>query len=450
MSYTIYIISLALNQTKFWLKVISNKNSDDLNYKIISFDTESSNFLYKKKITFIDADYNIKSDKFNYSLNKIKEKINENFNEVEKKLFHEKIYFGNKNEEKIYKKFFKTYLFFKKYFKYKKNCIFVQEIGGFIPNVCGELFAKKFKFNYFNLESSFFSNHFHILKNTGDCRPKKNIIKGNLNIKKYLLELKKKKIINIPNKDKLHFLSPVKKIFQMHNIKRFFEKQFKQFILKYNFVFDSDILILKGNVNFLINNLKAKKYYKSLECLNKKNFIYFPLHVPNDYALTIRATIYIDQLNLINQIAKKYPGYIFAIKEHPARVGSFNFDKLDGMLKNNKNIVLLNPNINNFKIINKSNCMITINSKSGFEALLYNKKVFALGESFYKKFKGVYFCKNLNIFFKSFKLDKFNKKINYIKDFVKLYHHACKGSLYDLNDDNIETFSKSIKNILNK
>ena len=136
MSYTINIISLALNQTKFWLKVISNKNSDDLNYKIISFDTESSNFLYKKKITFIDADYNIKSDKFNYSLNKIKEKINENFNEVEKKLFHEKIYFGNKNEEKIYKKFFKTYLFFKKYFKYKKNCIFVQEIGGFIPNFC--------------------------------------------------------------------------------------------------------------------------------------------------------------------------------------------------------------------------------------------------------------------------------------------------------------------------
>ena len=56
MSYTINIISLALNQTKFWLKVISNKNSDDLNYKIISFDTESSNFLYKKKITFIDAD----------------------------------------------------------------------------------------------------------------------------------------------------------------------------------------------------------------------------------------------------------------------------------------------------------------------------------------------------------------------------------------------------------
>jgi len=53
MSYTINIISLALNQTKFWLKVISNKNSDDLNYKIISFDTESSNFLYKKKLLLL-------------------------------------------------------------------------------------------------------------------------------------------------------------------------------------------------------------------------------------------------------------------------------------------------------------------------------------------------------------------------------------------------------------
>ena len=93
------------------------------------------------------------------------------------------------------------------------------------------------------------------------------------------------------------------------------------------------------------------------------------MHGPNDFALTLRAQEYQDQISIINkicQIYKKDKKLSICIKEHPARIGSLNLIQL----MHNENLIILNPKINNFDILNKSLAIITLNSKAGFEAIL--------------------------------------------------------------------------------
>ena len=120
--------------------------------------------------------------------------------------------------------------------------------------------------------------------------------------------IKKLKKINIPKKDISHFQTPYKKILNFYNFLRFFEKKFKQIFLGYNFIFAFDFKILKNIISNFFNHQNLKGYYLSLEELKKINFAYYPMHVPNDFALTIRSFKYQDQISLIKTIANKiYP-----------------------------------------------------------------------------------------------------------------------------------------------
>ena len=138
---------------------------------------------------------------------------------------------------------------------------------------------------------------------------------------------------------------------------------------KYEFVFYQNFHTLKIYFKEMVNFIKFKRYYSNYL---PKNFIYFPLHVPNDFALTLRAQEYQDQISIINkicQIYKKDKKLSICIKEHPARIGSLNLIQL----MHNENLIILNPKINNFDILNKSLAIITLNSKAGFEAILEKK-----------------------------------------------------------------------------
>ena len=205
--------------------------------------------------------------------------------------------------------------------------------------------------------------------------------------------IKKLKKINIPKKDISHFQTPYKKILNFYNFLRFFEKKFKQIFLGYNFIFAFDFKILKNIISNFFNHQNLKGYYLSLEELKKINFIYYPMHVPNDFALTIRSFEYQDQISLIKTIANKiYPKKIL-IKEHPARIGSLNINDFNKMISKNKNILIADPKINNFELLGKCDFLITINSKAGFEAMVFNKPIISFGESFYKKSKLINFLK---------------------------------------------------------
>jgi hypothetical protein len=448
-----FFITLGLYQTRFWY-LVSQYLKDKYNVKslIISFDTESSNFLKKHNCKFIDIDKIIRFKFYNStSVKEILLNLNKNnLKNFSKLIRHEKLYFSKRNNLNLLRDFYYKYQILKNksFFNDKKN-IFIQEIGGFMPNILFYELCKKNKLNHFFLETAFYKDCFHIIKNNYlSIGIKNNKPKDKDYVANYLEELIKNKSILVPLKDKKHFKKPLYKLFDLHNISRFIEKNFRKYFLKYNFVFGSDLRVFFQNLSSIKNFFFIKRLY--IEKLQGK-FVYYPLHVPNDYAITVRSPSYLDQISFIEEIAKKiYPTRIF-IKEHPAKIGLLNLKDLMQLLNNNKNISIIDPKINNFDVIKRCKFLVTINSKSGFEAIMLRKHVFTFGDSFYKNSKLVKFCKNINDFDVN---DNYLKKKLSIKNicnfFNKLKNYSFTGSLYDLSENNIKKFSNSLINLTNE
>ena len=193
--------------------------------------------------------------------------------------------------------------------------------------------------------SRLFKGRFFITKNSFEA-PKiaSNFRHGDLKeVNEYLDKALDSKTVVIPEKDKDHYLLPIFKILNIHNFRRFFQKTFdKWFLGKYQ-DFGHITFHVKSHFMMFINQLRLNSYYTKLEDLD--DFIYFPLHVPGDAALTLRSPEYLDQLNTILEIHKIFNSKIvIAIKEHPACIGKTNFKSLKKLLENS-NTRLLSPKI---------------------------------------------------------------------------------------------------------
>ena len=445
----IFVISLALYQTKFWHKVITDLNIKNYKIKIVIFDTESKNYLKNKNSIFVDISNVTKNNKFS-SISDIKKKLKEkkikNINYI---LKHEKVFYGKRNNYKILSNYLDIQEFLENHEEFNSpNNLFIQEIGGFAPNLCIYEFCKRKKINHYFLETSFFLNHVHFIKNHTKCIPiKNNLTDEKFELNPYLNNLKENNLISIPLKDTRHFKLPLKKLFDLHNFKRFVQKVSKKYFLNFKYVFGEDILILLNNLKCILNyNIIKKHYSKNI----RHEYVYFPLHVPNDFAITFRSSNYYDQLNFVDKLCKLiYPKTIF-IKEHPARVGSFEAKKVKELLTQNKNLRIIDPRINNFEIIKNCQYLVSINSKAGYEAILLGKHVITFGESFYKNSNLIKYCQNLSELKNSH--NYLEKKISNqeIMDFFSNIKQQCfKGALYDMNPINVKNFSNSIKQILN-
>jgi capsule polysaccharide export protein KpsC/LpsZ len=88
--------------------------------------------------------------------------------------------------------------------------------------------------------------------------------------------------------------------------------------------------------------------------------------------------------------------------------------------------------------------VITINSKTGYEALIMNKPLFVFGESYYKNLDFVSYC-NLNNINLNRTKKIIHKKLNSF--FKKLYRQTFYGQLYYSGKTNINNFAKSINNL---
>jgi hypothetical protein len=189
--------------------------------------------------------------------------------------------------------------------------------------------------------------------------------------------------IVVPVKDKHHYNTVVHKIVNMKNIRRFLVKMVDKYILQKRQEFGYIFGHVNNHLMMLFNSVRLRNSYTSLSDLN--GFIYYPLHVPGDMALTIRSPEYLDQLALIDYLARVIPhNSKIAIKEHPAMIGAINSSGLRKLLRRHDNVVLIEPAENNFKIMQRCKGVISVNSKSGAEAVLLGKPVLVLGDAFYR------------------------------------------------------------------
>lgn len=116
-----------------------------------------------------------------------------------------------------------------------------------------------------------------------------------------------------------------------------------------------------------------------------ERFYFFPLHLMDDSAITIRAPQFQRQEEIIRYIAERVlpVGAKLYVKPHIAAMHAFSY----GMLKeiaSIPNVRLVDARIVAHSLIRDAEAMIVINSTVGFESLLYGKPVIVLGPVFYR------------------------------------------------------------------
>ena len=115
-------------------------------------------------------------------------------------------------------------------------------------------------------------------------------------------------------------------------------------------------------------NLKNKVQTKS-------PFIYYPLHLEIERALLLGAPFYVNQFELIKNVAKSIPiGYKLIVKDHPnmKHRGWRSISEMKEIMKI-QSVELLHPNSNSIELIKKSNLVFTVNGSASIEAGMYQK-----------------------------------------------------------------------------
>ena len=142
--------------------------------------------------------------------------------------------------------------------------------------------------------------------------------------------------------------------------------------------------------------------------------------------------------------------FTLLIKEHPASIGGFSSKRIKKIIqKYPNNFVLLDPQINTYDIIKKVNLILTINSKTGAEALSLYKKVISLGDSFYMHSSEVIYCEHFEeLDEKIYELKNNDSKVvnekNIISFFSKIYRHSYPLELYSNEENNLTQFANII------
>ena len=132
----------------------------------------------------------------------------------------------------------------------------------------------------------------------------------------------------------------------------------------------------KRRESFMNKNLKNKVQTKS-------PFIYYPLHQEIERALLLGAPFYLNQFELIKNIAKSLPiGYKLIVKDHPLMRlrGWRSISEMKKIMKI-QSVELLHPKSNSFELIKKSNLVFTINGSASIEAAIYQKPSIILADT---------------------------------------------------------------------
>ena len=102
-------------------------------------------------------------------------------------------------------------------------------------------------------------------------------------------------------------------------------------------------------------------------------------------ALTLRSPEYLDQVATIDFLLRTIPDtHVLVAKEHPAQIGAIPAGRLFELARRFDNFILLPPQTNNYAVLGRADAIVSVNSKSGAEAVLLGKPVVVMGDAFYR------------------------------------------------------------------
>ncbi len=383
----ILFVTLAMNQTRFFEAVGNVMQEKGRQVAHLCFHEPSWEYLRSKNIRA----YNMFDARFADGAGvRIEDFGIENVNLM---LSHEKAAFEFRDSARLLNKL-RSYLAAARYVlrdwagEDPGQVVVVQELGGFLSNIATFHAARSLGIANIFLEPSFFRGRFFfvrdsfaapVVKDTGTAA-RADIKRA---VERYLDDAVARQSIVIPSKDTHHYRRPLKKLIDGKNWKRLVEKTSDKFIKGKREEFDHLGGHVMRHVRMAVNGQRLRRHYRKLPA--GEQFVYYPLHVPADVALTLRSPEYLDQLALIDFIARSVPyPWKVVVKEHPALVGAVDYRRVRQLLSRRDNVLLINPGTNNYEVIRHAGAVITVNSKSGAEALLLGTPTIVLGDAFYR------------------------------------------------------------------
>src|SRR5262245_25280808 len=149
---------------------------------------------------------------------------------------------------------------------------------------------------------------------------------------------------------------------------------------------DNDYLrpgwFVTNHVRKRIRRSAAQRLYRPLGD-SSRPFVYFPLHVTDDYKIRRVVPHCEHQDAIVGQVAAALPqGVDLVLKEHPLSIG-WNSVGMLRRLSAAGNIRLVHPHMSSHELIRRSEAVAVIGSTVGLEALLYAKPVMTIGQPFY-------------------------------------------------------------------
>jgi len=440
------ISTLAMYQTRFWCAVARELVSHGHRVTFISFDERSHELLGAAGLPSVNAHASAPTGE---SLAAACARLN--IDHPSLALSHERAAFGIRDRRELEAKFLKYLAAVEKTLDSdppeQERPVLVQELGGFLSVMACFYAARLRGIDNWFIEPSFFKGRLFITANSLSAPKVRGRAEPSQEVLDYLTTTVQKQAIVIPRKDRLHYRRPIRKLANYANAKRLVQKLVDIYLLGKRYEFGYVGHHVRNHVRQVLNSVRLKRLYTPLEHIHR--FVYYPLHVPGDVALTLRAPEFLDQIALVDFLARAVPWtHRVVVKEHPAMVGSSNVSRLRALLNVNDNVHLISPTVNNFEVIGRADAVVSINSKSGAEALLLGKPVVVLGDAFYRDSGLVHLLnqpRELPSSLRDVLADGFCYGIEDVRAFFQaVWDQTFPGELYDETPHNITTFSRSL------
>ena len=327
----------------------------------------------------------------------------------------------------------------------------VQELGGFLSVVGSHFAALHRGAPSWMIEPSFFRGRLLFLEGSVAARKFPPDMAGEMTgeVAAYLADTLDRGAIVIPQKDRHQYTTAFRKVVNMRNARRLTEKLLDKHLFGKEQEFGHIGSHVTQHARMVLNSRKLRRHYTPLEACGR--FVYYPLHVPGDMALTLRSPEYLDQLALIDYLCRVVPfGCKVAVKEHPAMIGAVPADRLIALAKRHDNLAILPPATNNFAVLRQAAAAITVNSKSGAEAGLVGLPVIVLGDAFYRNAPFAHPVDSLGQVAGAIEAALAGAQSRPTEErtrawFAGLWPHTLPGELYVSDPANVEAFTSSLE-----
>jgi hypothetical protein len=334
----------------------------------------------------------------------------------------------------------------------RQRAVVVQELGGFLSVIACFYAARKRGIRNWFIEPSFFRGRLYYTPDSlaapdtmaTPAEPVSPQVRG------YLDDTLRQRAIVIPQKDRHQYSAAFSKIANARNARRLAEKLWDQFALGKHQEFGHNLRHARAHAAMALGATRLKKLYRPMP---ETPFVYYPLHVPADMALTLRSPEYLDQVATIDFLLRTLPDtHVLVVKEHPAQIGAISAGRLFELARRFDNFVLLPPQTNNYAVLGRADAVVSVNSKSGAEAVLLGKPVVVMGDAFYRSCPLVFAVNRLSDVPQRLREALRTQGFDPAKAapyFETAWRKSFPGELYVDNPQQLDTFAASLLSAVN-